>query len=107
MTGPRTFTATAVASKQSLTVNPGELATVVAAEKANLTAEIGKAGYRRTGPWYQSVMWAVGDDTTTPHMWKRSTRAKASARVVRITATAVPLTALSSPAGPDGDGGAR
>lgn len=81
----RTFTTVAIASRDDLAVHPDVLATVVAAEKARLTVEMTKAGYRRQGPWRQSVMWAVGDDSTSPHSWRRATQAKASARVVHIT----------------------
>ena len=91
VTAPRTFTTTAVASRDSLAHRPQELATVIAAEKRNLEAQIAAAGMRRIGPWRLAYMWAVGDDSTTPHGWKRAPgglRKNASARVVRITATA-------------------
>jgi len=92
MTTPRTFTTNAVASRDSLSVNPDELATVIAQEKRNLEAQIAAAGMRRTGSYRMSYLWAVGDDSTTPHGWKRAPgglRKNASARVVRITATGV------------------
>ena len=92
MTAARTFTATAVASKDSLTVNPGELAAVIAAEKARVEADMAAAGMRRSGPWRYSSRWAAGDDSTTPHSWRRSVgglRVYASARVVRIECTGV------------------
>jgi hypothetical protein len=90
MTATRTFTATAVASRDSLTVNPQELATVVATEKARLLADMAAAGYRQQGRIRTSVMWAREDRTTTPHEWRRTVQRLASARVVRITATGVP-----------------
>ena len=87
---PKPYTATAVASRDSLTHRPQELATVIATEKANLEAQMARDGYRRTGAWKLSAFWAVGDDSTTPHGWKRTVQRKASARVVRIMATGVP-----------------
>ena len=84
----QTFATTAVASKDDLTVHPGVLARNVVAEKAALTEQMRRDGYVRVGRWRTSTFWAVGDDTTTPHSWRRTTQRKATARVVRISCVA-------------------
>lgn len=86
MTAPRTFTTKAIASKDSLTVNPDELNTVIDAERRRLTLDVREAGYRRQGPWRYSWKWArpVGVG------WLRTPKRLATARVVTITCQAVP-----------------
>jgi hypothetical protein len=90
VTTARTFTATAIASKDDLAIHPGVLAVVIAAEKARVEADMAAAGMRRSGAWRQSTFWARGDDTTTPHSWARCLKRNASARVVHLSADAVP-----------------
>jgi hypothetical protein len=89
MTTARTYSATAIASKDDLAIHPGVLAVVIAAEKARVEADMASAGMRRSGAWRQSTFWARGDDTTTPHSWARCLKRNASARVVRLECTGV------------------
>jgi hypothetical protein len=85
----RTFTATAVASRDDLALHPDVLETVVAAEMARITEDMAKAGYRQQGPWRQTFFWARKDNSTTPHSWRRTFKRLATARVVRISVTGV------------------